>query len=125
MPTGDKMIEVMNTYKLLGFNGCVGSMDCTHIYCWNKCPKELLNFCVGKEGKPTVSFQCVVDHEKKVQMCSPAFCGVTNDKLIFKTVAETLQIINGKLEDVTFTLYDANGQLVYCKGVYLIVDCGY
>jgi hypothetical protein len=38
MPTGDKMKEVMNTYKLLGFNGCVGSMDCTHIY-WNKCPK--------------------------------------------------------------------------------------
>ena len=72
-----------------------------------------------------MSFQCVVDHERKVQMCITAFCGATNDKLIFKTVAETLQIINGKLEDVTFTLYDANGQLVYCKGGYLIIDCGY
>ncbi len=49
MPTGDKLTQCMNTYKLLGFNGCVGSIDCTHIY-WSKCPKELVNFCIGKRG---------------------------------------------------------------------------
>ncbi len=82
-PTGDKLRECMNTYKLLGFNGCVGSFDCTHIY-WNKCPKELVNYCVGKEKKPTVSFQCVVDHNRRVQMCSLPYCRATSDKLIFK-----------------------------------------
>ncbi len=68
MPTGDKMKEVMNVYKLLDFNECVGSMDCTHIY-WNKCPKELLNFC-GKRSKTNWSFQCVVHHERKVALLS-------------------------------------------------------
>ena len=58
--------------------------------------KRISKFLHWKKGKPTVSFQCVVDHNRRVQMCSHAFCGATNDKLIFKTDKETMEVINGK-----------------------------
>jgi hypothetical protein len=45
MPVGDELKKVMEVYKLLGFNGAIGSMDCTHVK-WNKCPASKQNFCI-------------------------------------------------------------------------------
>ena len=45
--------------------------------------------------------------------------------MIVKNVKETLEMINGKYENVTFTLYDENGQPIYCRGAYLIADAGF
>ena len=30
-PTGDDLLHVLETYRKLGFPGCVGSIDCTHV----------------------------------------------------------------------------------------------
>ena len=91
----------------------------------NKCPKEYANICTDKEKKPTLAFQVVVSHDRQVLMVSDAFFGSYNDKMIVKNVKETLEMINGKYENVTFTLYDENGQPIYCRGAYLIADAGF
>jgi hypothetical protein len=79
MPVGDELKKVMEVYKLLGFNGAIGSMDCTHVK-WNKCPASKQTFCIGKEGHATLSFQCIVDHDKRVMAVSNVFWGAANDK---------------------------------------------
>ena len=38
-PGSDELANIMETYRLLAFPGCVGSIDATHIK-WEKCPKE-------------------------------------------------------------------------------------
>jgi hypothetical protein len=88
IPKGDKLRKVMEVNKMLGFNGCFGSIDCTHIF-WKRCPKEWANYCMGKEKCATLSFQVAVDHDKRIILCSGAFFGAANDKLIVQEVAET------------------------------------
>ena len=124
MPTGDALREVMDTYKSMGFNGAIGSIDCTHILL-NKCPKEFVNICTGKEKKPTLAFQVVVSHDRRALMVSDAFFGSYNDKQIIKAVEETLKMITGEYDNITYTLYDKDGRNVYCKGAYLIADTGF
>ena len=41
--------RVIDVYKMLGFNGCFGSIDCTHIF-WTRSPKRWTNYCIGKEN---------------------------------------------------------------------------
>ena len=53
----DKVEEI---FRHMGFPGCIGSMDVTHIF-WDKVPEKLRFLCKGKEGKPSVAFQAVVE----------------------------------------------------------------
>jgi hypothetical protein len=75
-----------HTYRL-GLPGCVGSMDCTHVG-WHKCPKEWTNIMTGASGKPTLSFQVLVDHNRKVTHCSKWFYGTWNNKMITVQVSQ-------------------------------------
>ena len=79
-PLGSKDLKnIMETYRYLSFTGCVGSLDATHVK-WEKCPKEFKWRCHGKEGEPTVAFQCVCSHTRRVLYMSKAHCGAENDK---------------------------------------------
>jgi hypothetical protein len=124
IPTGHKLRKVMEVYKMLGFNGCFGSIDCTHVF-WKRCPKEWANYCFGKEKCTTLSFQVAVDHDKRIIMCSGAFFGAANDKLIVKEVDETKALIAGSMKDIYFSLYDADGNVITIQGAYLITDAGF
>ena len=66
-------------YRLLGFPGAIGSMDCTHVH-WGRCPPNLKWQCIGKEGYPTIAFQCVVDRTRRILHVGDAFFGGTKDK---------------------------------------------
>lgn len=65
MPNGSEMCDVMNMYKIMGFNGCIDSIDCTYIV-WNKCLNNFRNYCIGKGKNLTFSFQVVVSHDRRV-----------------------------------------------------------
>ena len=65
VPTGDLLERVMSVYSRLGLPGCVGSMDCTRVK-WSRCKKADRWYCIGKEGFPTLVFQVVVDHERRI-----------------------------------------------------------
>jgi hypothetical protein len=56
---GSDLQSVMEVYRRMGFPGCVGSMDVTHIY-WDKCPNYLRFLCKGKEGNQLLHFRLSV-----------------------------------------------------------------
>lgn len=64
-PEGAYLRSVKDTYAKMGFPGAIGSMDCTHIR-WDKCPSNLQNVCRGKEKYPSLAFQVVVDHARRI-----------------------------------------------------------
>jgi hypothetical protein len=47
----DELLRTMEIYRKLGFPGCFGSMDVTHVR-WNQCPMLLKHEHQGKEGYP-------------------------------------------------------------------------
>ena len=80
-PTGNELEEVMRKYESLGFPGCIGSIDCTHI-AWDRSPTFMLNATKGKESYPSLSFEAVVGRSGKVYHLSNAFAGAVNDVTI-------------------------------------------
>ena len=134
MPTGDELKSVLDVYQRLGFPGCVGSMDCTHVK-WLCCPSEITNLCVGKEGYPTLSFQVVVDHARKINHVSASGFGTMNDINMCQVDVIVRNDKYGFLDrsgvrrnlyrDIEFVVYDQDGVGHKVKGGYLITDGGY
>ena len=79
----------------------------------------------GKEGFPTLVFQVVVDHDRRIQYVSNYFYGANNDITICYNDLYTRQVLAGAFKDVSYELYDANGKSLLVKGGYLITDGGY
>jgi hypothetical protein len=144
-PTGDGLAKVMDTYRRLGLPGACGSMDCTHIF-WGMCPKKLTHVCtgevvqllftclfnyfnyiilIGKEKKPTLSFQVVVDHNRRAQSVSRFFYGSANDQLVCQNDNFSIAVMAGMLQDIKYELFEDTGETFPVKGAYLIVDGGY
>ena len=119
-----ELAQIMESYRLLSFTGCVGSLDATHVK-WEKCDKEWKWRCNGKEGYPTVAFQCVVSHTRRVYHVSKAFCGAENDLTTIRKCDEIRDALFNKYKDVEFVLYDAAGNPFVVKGAYFLSDNGY
>lgn len=123
-PTLENIRDAEEVYRKLGFPGCIGSIDCTHFE-WKKCPQYLQNLCTGKEGYPTLAFQTVVDHGRRIRWLSPAFYGSTNDKGICHEDSFINRIRNSEFSQMEFELYNANDETVRYRGAYFICDGGY
>ena len=119
-----KLEEIVRTYTKLGLPGCVGSMDCTHIH-WMKCPKENTIECTGKEQFPTLSFQCVVDHSRRILYCSNYFYGKNNDITVANNDEYTRSVRMGLYQDVQYELIDENGVVQRVQGGWVLVDGGF
>jgi hypothetical protein len=78
VPEGEELDAVEKVYRYMGFPGCVCSMDVTHLH-WGGCPKHLTNHCVGRYGHPTLEFNFICSHSRRIQYISNAFHGATND----------------------------------------------
>jgi hypothetical protein len=106
-PRGEEMNDVMETYRRLGFPGCVGSIDCTHVK-WAACHKDKKWKATGKEGFPTLSFQAM-SHDRKCMHISIAFLGSYNDITISKNDEAVQEMVAGSMADIEFILYDEEG----------------
>jgi hypothetical protein len=124
VPTGELLQKVLSTYSRLGLPGCVGSMDCTRVR-WFRCKKAEKWHATGKEGCPTLVFQVVVDHSRRILYCSNFFLGSNNDITICNNDNFSLKVLNGLFENVKYELYNAFGDKYNCLGGYIIVDGGY
>ena len=124
MPTGNEMKEVNEVYSRVGFPGACGSMDGTHVR-WLSCPLRLTNACKGKEYFPTLAWMVIVDHNRKIMHCSSSIWGAENDIGICNNDLLVQEIINGKLQDVEYNLFNQYGQPIKMKGGYIIVDGGF
>ena len=71
-------------YSNVGLSGACGSIDVVHVK-WSNCPAGDHNRAKGKEGYPSLGFQCISDFNRKILgVYGPQF-GSTNDKQIVKT----------------------------------------
>jgi hypothetical protein len=109
-PEGEKLNAVMKVYESMGLPGCIGSIDCVHIQ-WDKCPVKLHHLCFGKEKYPTLAYEVVVDHNRRIQACTRSFWGARNDKTIVKYDRFVTNIHNKATYHniVTYKLKDING----------------
>ena len=123
-PTAADFMDTMETYRRVGFPGCVGSIDCTHIK-WAACAKDKKWKATGKEGYPTLSFQAIVSHDRRCLHISIAFLGSYNDITISKNDVCVQEIVAGSMADVEFILYNEDGVPELCSGGYLLADNGY
>lgn len=122
-PQGAHLEEILREYKDVGFGGCAGSMDCTHIH-YQSAPNSGRHSYVGKEGFATVAFEVVCDHKLRCLGVSKAFPGAMNDKTIVM-FDEYVRRIKTECKDVPFTLLGEDGSEFEERGLYLIVDGGY
>jgi hypothetical protein len=74
---------ISRDYNTAGLPGCVGSMDVVHVK-WANCPTGDHNHAKGKEGYPTLVFQCLTDFNCRVMVIYGPQFGSHNDKDIVK-----------------------------------------
>ena len=92
---------------------------------WSNCPAGDYNCCKGKEGYPTLAFEAITDHNRRIMGILSVQFGTRNDKHIVKLDAAVAKIRDGWYKTVTWNFYDSDGQLKTALGVYLICDGGY
>jgi hypothetical protein len=115
----------MKEYELLGLPGTIGSVDVTHVIL-DKCPTEFTNLASGKEGKPSLAFQVVVSHGRRILNVNNAEFGSYNDKTISRIDPFVKDIMNGvKYNDVKYNMYTSDGVSHEVNGIHLICDGGY
>ena len=123
-PEDNDLINSMEVYRRLGFPGCFGSIDCTHVK-WSMCSKDLKWKATGKEGFSSLTFEAVVTHDRRCIHVSISFLGSYNDITISRNDDFVQHLVEGKMKDVEYVLYDEEGILRLCKGAYLLSDNGY
>ncbi len=117
--------RVNRDYEQNGLPGCVGSMDVVHVK-WTSCPMGDHNRAKGKEGYPTLAFQCITDFNRRIlSVYGPQF-GTRNDKDIVKHDTHVKKIRTDRLfTDTCWQFYAADGRVCHDRGVYVICDNGY
>jgi len=117
--------EASDLYARLGFPGCVGSIDCTHVR-WVKCPSQTLHSHVGKEKFASRVFQVVVDATRRILVFTSSAPGSVSDKSVAHVdpFIRTLRT-NSLFTEFQYHLRDEAGRPVEHRGAYLISDCGY
>ena len=126
MPRTDTEIaHVEQYYRNNLVPGAIGSIDCVHVG-WDMCPTGIRSDCEGNEGYPTLAFEVVVSHTRKILACSDAFYGTWNDR----TISKIDPAIKALREDDYYltrkwTRYNHLGEAVEETGYFFICDGGY
>ena len=123
--TSAEIRNVTETYRMVGLPGCIGSADVVHVG-WDRCPAGLRSMFVGKEGVPTIAYEMVCDHRRRIISVTPGHPGARNDKTIVKFDG-FIQALHDRQRyaECTFSTVGADGNVVQHTGLYLIVDGGY
>ena len=123
-PTGEKLAKMMKIYSRMGLPGCIGSTDCVHLK-WYRCPVGLTNLCKGKEGFPSLSYSCTVDHHRRILGVTRSNYGTRNDKTIVRLDTYITDVHYKRVnQDVEFEVF-IDGVLVKRTGVCYLCDGGY
>ena len=93
---------------------------------WSNCPTGDHNRAKGKEGYPTLGFQCITDFNRRVMAIYGPQFGSRNDKDIVKHDVNVRAIRKKRLfTNTTWQYYDGDGNVQSERGMYLICDNGY
>ena len=125
MPATVEELGIINeAYKRRGFPGACGSMDGVQMF-WDACPYRLRVTFTGKEKRPTVGFNCTVDHDCKFLYVGELFAGRFNDKTKVQYDKYVQKLRTGEFKDVNFNYVDQNGEVQQETGLYVICDNDY
>jgi hypothetical protein len=128
--TADELAHVMDLwYIIVGLPGCADSADCVHHVFWDACPAPLQSSrSKGMEKYPTLVFEVVVSHTKKILLVSGVQCGTDNDKQFRDPMPQSYafaKMVSDILKESSFKHYLEDGSEAEEKGYYYIVDGGY
>jgi len=114
----------MLDYAILGLNGAFFSMDAVHVE-WGMCPAKHQVLYTGKEGYPTVAYNCCVYHNGSYAHVSAGMYGSANDKTLvrFDPFIDTVRSAPF-FREAKFTVLTDDGE-EELEGAYGIVDGGY
>lgn len=124
--TEEELRTCEREYAMGGLNGCIGSADVCHV-AWNCCRVSLFNSAKGKEGFPTLAFQVIVNHRRRILHSTDGFLGSINDKTIASHDEMMMAMRTGShaARSFKFSLFDAHGTAHDHTGAWLLVDNGY
>jgi hypothetical protein len=120
----EELKEVITQYQEKDLPGAGGSIDVVHVK-WSKCPAGDFNKCKGKESFPSVAFECVTSHTRRVMGIAPIQYGTRNDKHIVCLDPTVRMIRFDWYKEVQWTSFDIHGRERISRGVYFICDGGY
>jgi hypothetical protein len=140
-PTPAELRDVMRVYATKGMTGACGSVDCTHV-ALGKSPAKHRNINIGRDGKPSLTYEAVVGPDRFFHSFSPeGGHGAQNDKTTVLQDAYVLAIRDNTLfPDVSFELRGRDGKVsqhwgaslracapldIHIVGPYLLCDNGY
>jgi len=125
LPNNVAELEQINKYYAsVGLPGCCGSMDVVHVK-WANCPAGDFNRAKGKEGYPSLGFQCITDYNRRILAIYGPHFGHRNDLDIVKTDGNVRIIQTGFFQNVMWDYYDKYGFTLSARGTYLICNNGY
>ena len=105
----------MDRYKEVGLPGTIGSIDVVHVR-WRSCPAGDFNRSKGKEGFPSLAFECITDYDRCINgVFGPQF-GMQNDKHIVKMDDGVSTIRDEWYSTICWTYFDTDGKLKEEKG---------
>lgn len=100
--------KILMEYQAAGLPGCIGSCDVTHVV-WDRVPYKIRPKYSGKEKYPTVAYEVVCTHTRRIISCSQGFSGSTTDLTIVK-YDDFVQSMHRKTRyaDIQYELVDVN-----------------
>ena len=104
-PTENDLKIILAENEALGFNGCIGSIDCMH-WAWKNCPSGWAGMFKGKEGAPTVVLEATADSAGRFWHFFFGMPGSLNDINVLDRSPLLHDFINGRSPEVE---YEVNG----------------
>ena len=98
----------LTAYAALGFPGCIGSIDATHIG-WDRAPASQKYLFIGKEGYTSLGYQAIVNRDGFIMSWTTSFIGCANDQIISQ-YDETIRRlrVDSFYTDYTYDLFDVH-----------------
>ena len=123
--TEEELKSMEELFRKCGLPGCFTSMDGVHLH-GDRLPAGNRHDYVGKEGFPTVAFNCHCTHNCRLVYIGPAQPGARNDKtmVLFDELVREVRT-NPLFTDYTFELMNDEGEMEQVKGAWVLCDGGY
>ena len=125
LPTKEDLKSLLKLHKKQHHsNGMFGSLDCCHTH-WKNCPKAWQGSFKGKEKKPTIVLEGIVDYHLYFWHASYGYAGTMNDLNILNVSPLLKSFVNGTFNDleaavVPYTIADEEFQhcFILVDGIY-------
>lgn len=99
-PNETDIERIENEFRLAGFPGCIGCLDCSG-WRWKNCPKALQGMMTGKEGKPSVRMEVVCSLDLWIWSFQFGLPGSMNDLNILELSDHFSRVLSGKFPPVS------------------------